>query len=100
LPCIFFSYQQTLLKKDYQKLIKKGIGYLYQPKILYKECYNMDKLNNSKGTPTKRTANNCSNDQNSEFCNYDIPEVGIPGTSDASKVFPDEVPRRDGPGGE
>ncbi|MDF2821611.1 MAG: hypothetical protein K0R15_2052 [Clostridiales bacterium] len=31
----------------------------------------MDKLNNSKGTPTKRTANNCSNDQNSEFCNYD-----------------------------
>lgn len=35
--------------------------------------------------------------------NYDddnIPEIDLPETTDATDVIPDEVPRRDGPGGE
>lgn len=29
-----------------------------------------------------------------------IPEIDLPGKSDAINVIPDEVPRKDGPGGE
>ncbi len=29
-----------------------------------------------------------------------IPEIDLPKPSDATNVIPDEVPRRDGPGGE
>lgn len=30
----------------------------------------------------------------------DIPEIDLPGKANATDVIPDEVPRRDGPGGE
>lgn len=29
-----------------------------------------------------------------------IPEIDLPGQADATNVIPDEVPRKDGPGGE
>ena len=35
-----------------------------------------------------------------ECDNHDVQEVDIPGGTNATNVIPDEVPRRDGPGGE
>ncbi len=35
-----------------------------------------------------------------EYDDDNIPEIDTPKPADASNVIPDEVPRRDGPGGE
>jgi hypothetical protein len=39
-------------------------------------------------------------DQGGRTSTKNSPEIENPKPSDASKIFPDEVPRRDGPGGE
>jgi hypothetical protein len=61
----------------------------------------MDKMNNSKGTPTKRTNDqnkiNLDYDFNTEYGDGDIPDIDKP---NSSNVIPDERPRKDGPGGE
>lgn len=43
--------------------------------------------------PSKTTEANVYDDSN-------IPEIDLPGKSSMLDVIPDEVPRRDGPGGE
>ena len=43
------------------------------------------------------TINPYSND---DYEDDNIPEVDLPKTTDAENIIPDEVPRRDGPGGE
>ena len=35
-----------------------------------------------------------------DYDDGNIPEIDLPKSSDATNVIPDEVPRRDGPGGE
>ena len=35
-----------------------------------------------------------------EYDDDNIPEIDTPQPSDATNVIPDEIPRRDGPGGE
>lgn len=64
----------------------------------------MDKTKNNKGTPSKgsNTKNgiNLDYDYNTEYGDGDIPEIDKPKPSNATDVIPDEVPRRDGPGGE
>ena len=35
-----------------------------------------------------------------DYDDGNIPEIDLPKSSDAANVIPDEVPRRDGPGGE
>lgn len=37
---------------------------------------------------------------NDGYDDDNIPEIDLPKTTDATNVIPDEVPRRDGPGGE
>lgn len=64
----------------------------------------MNNINDSKGTPTKRTGAknkiNLDYDFNTEFGDGDIPDIDKPNPSSSTDVIPDEVPRRDGPGGE
>lgn len=64
----------------------------------------MDKAKNNKGTPGKgsnaRNGINLDYDYNTEYGDGDIPEIDKPKPSNATDVIPDEVPRRDGPGGE
>ncbi|NLZ81237.1 MAG: AE-binding protein [Clostridiales bacterium] len=43
---------------------------------------------------------NLDYDFNTEYGDGDIPEIDKPKPSNATNVIPDEVPRRDGPGGE
>lgn len=38
--------------------------------------------------------------RNDGYDDDNIPEIDLPKTTDATNVIPDEVPRRDGPGGE
>lgn len=35
-----------------------------------------------------------------EYDDGNIPEIDLPKSTDATNVIPDEIPRRDGPGGE
>lgn len=54
-------------------------------------------LNNSKATPKKETSKNTTSSKIKTTSIYDddnIPEI------DTKDLIPDEVPRRDGPGGE
>jgi len=64
----------------------------------------MDKLENNKGTPTKRTGAknqiNLDYDFNTEYGDGDIPDIDKPNPSNSTNAIPDERPRRDGPGGE
>ncbi len=64
----------------------------------------MDYSKNNKGTPSKRSGAqdviNLDYDFNTEYGDGDIPEIDKPKPSNATNVIPDEVPRRDGPGGE
>lgn len=63
----------------------------------------MDKFNNNKGTPTKITSAkdgiNLDYDYNSDYGDGDIPNADKPKSSTSNNVAPDDVPRRDGPGG-
>ena len=59
-------------------------------------------IQNNRGTPKKRTGSskngiNLDYDYNTEYGDGDIPDVDKNCTKD---MIPDEVPRRDGPGGE
>ena len=46
------------------------------------------------------TGDNYSSRYGYDYSDDDIPEIDLPKKTDAFNVIPDEVPRRDGPGGE
>lgn len=67
--------------------------------------FHMENAKNSKGTPTKRTGAqnriNLDYDFNSDFGDGDIPDIDKNKASDSTtNVKPDDIPRRDGPGGD
>lgn len=59
---------------------------------------------NNKGTPSKGSDSqdviNPGYDYSTEYGDANTPEIDKPKPTSATDVIPDEVPRRDGPGGE
>lgn len=65
----------------------------------------MDNSKNNKSTPNKGSGSqNASRSPyypyNNEYGDDNTPEIDKPKPTNATNVIPDEVPRRDGPGGE
>lgn len=59
-----------------------------------KECLNLDKFNNNKGTPTKRTGSkdkiNLDYDFNTEYGDGDVPDIDKPNNEDDDDNYSDE----------
>lgn len=60
---------------------------------------NNNKQDKSIKTTSSKDSINFDYDYNSEYGDGDIPDIDKPGTSNSTKVVPDDRPRRDGPGG-
>lgn len=60
----------------------------------------MNRYSNSKATPSKDTGAKNKTNNNNQFNNVGTPSSGILKPTNTNKEFPDDRPRRDGPGGE
>lgn len=57
-------------------------------------------MSNNRFEDIKSTSSISDMDSSRNSGAKNAPEIENPKPSDATKIFPDEVPRRDGPGGE